>query len=71
MAIGERPFDSLIGIRWEFIGKQGITLGSEEMQFMAEIFPLLRSHLCGLQGVSPCLSKMVEYGMMRLPREEQ
>ena len=51
MSIGERPCDSLISIRREFIGNQSIPLGGKEMQLVAKVFPLLSSHLCGLRGV--------------------
>jgi hypothetical protein len=51
MSIGERSCDCLIDIRREFIGNQGIPLGGKEMQLVAKVFPLLRSHLCSLGGV--------------------
>ena len=52
MAIVERTRDSVISIYREVVGSQGITLGSKEMQLIAEVFPLLRSHLGCLRGVS-------------------
>jgi hypothetical protein len=51
MSIGERSCDGLINIRRELIGNQGIPLGGKEMQLVANVFPLLRSHLCSLGGV--------------------
>lgn len=48
MAIAERVRDGVISIYCKVVGSQGITLGSKEMQLVAEVFPLLRSHLCCL-----------------------
>jgi len=51
MSILERPRDSIVYVRRKLIGNQGIPLGGKEMQLVAKVFPLLRSHLCGLGGV--------------------
>ena len=49
MSIGESSCERLIDIRRELIGGQDIPLGGEEMQLVAKVFPLLRSHLCSLR----------------------
>jgi hypothetical protein len=51
MSIGESSCERLVDIRRELIGSQGIPLRGKEMQLVAEVFPLLRSHLCSLGGV--------------------
>jgi hypothetical protein len=48
MAVVESPGDSFVGCWGKLVGKKSVTLGGKEMEFVAEIFALLRSYLCSL-----------------------